>query len=122
MSETVETKKHIGAQIAAFLDLSVRPFLRSRMGGQRLSLPMIIAVFGYMLLLNGIANFSMQVPPVGHIGAYTRSEALRTYALVFLGFALYQRRERRKEFLSGVEWHGQHAGISHFEAISVWTR
>src|SRR3954470_15613075 len=102
MSETVETKKHISAEIADFLGLSVRPFLRSRTGGQRLSLPRIVGNVGYQLLLNGIANFHMTVPMIGQIGAKTQHQALRFYAFAFLGMALYQRRERRKEFRSNI--------------------
>jgi hypothetical protein len=120
MSEPIETKKHISAEVADFLGLSVRPVPRSRTGGQRLSIPKIVGNVGYQLLLNGVANFHMTVPMVGQIGAHTQHQALRTYALVFLPVALYQRQQRRKEFRSGVEWHGQHPGISHFEFLSAF--
>ena len=111
-------KKHLAAEAVQACDLWTRIFIRRKTGGQRLSLVKICAGVGGMWLLNAIFNFHTSVPFLGELGAKTHNDSTRYYAIAFLICALVQRYERRKEFKNGSDWHGQHQGISRFEALS----
>lgn len=103
--------------LAYFVAITITPPLRSKQGFNVLQPGAAFVMTGIMLAFNALLNFSIALPFIGRLGAHETSDALKIYALFYLGYVLWNRRIRWKALRTGERWHSYSSGISRLESV-----
>lgn len=101
--------------VAFPIALTVMVFFRRRVGLEKLSLGVIIAMTFLLYLFNTLRGVSL----LGGVQWGSGLGPLGYYALAFLLVALFQRRQRWAELRRGDWWHTLSHGISYFEFLPI---
>jgi len=103
-SLTLEQKLAIGANIALYPAMTVMIFIRRRLGYRFISLPKLVVMSVFLLILGALA---------GALGSLGRNSWLVVvFSLAVFVVGVVERRFRWREIKAGVSWHSYSRGIS----------
>jgi hypothetical protein len=103
--------------VAYYIAITLTPVLRVKPGFNVLQPGAAFVMTAVMMLFNALMNFHLALPMIGRFGARQSSDGLWYYALLFLGFALWNRRARFKALVAGERWHTYSPGVSRLAAL-----